>query len=172
MTPPTGDWVIDAARSQLAFQVRHLAISSVKGRFTRFAGTLHASETELRVEGSVEVASVDTGDEYRDHFLRSAEFFDCERHPRLLFSCACQSHLHDGRLTVEGVLTIRTVSLPLTLLTSFRGPDRDGRLGVRARGELNRSDYDLRFPSAGGYGDVLVGEKVKILIDAAALRPG
>ena len=172
MNLPTGDWVIDAQRSQVAFQVRHLGISSVNGRFTSFAGTLHASETELRVEGSVEVASVDTGDEHRDRFLRSAEFFDCERHPRLLFSCACQSRVHGGRLTVEGVLKIRTVSLPLTLLTSFHRPDRDGRLGLRARGELNRSDYDLRFPTVGGYGDVLVGEKVKILIDAAALRPG
>ena len=172
MSLPHGAWRIDPERSQVAFRVRHLGISSVGGRFTRFEGSLEVGTEALRVEGSVEVASVDTGDRKRDDFLRSAEFFDAERHPRLVFTCSSPAPTRGDRHELEGELTIGTVARPLALLTGWEGPDGDGRLGARARGELRRGDYGLRFPSVGGYGDALVGEKVMIRIDASAVRAG
>jgi polyisoprenoid-binding protein YceI len=170
MRLPAGEWKIDSRHSELGFRVRHLGVSSVKGSFARFDGTLRAGAQELRAEGSVEVASVDSGDERRDEFLRSAEFFDCERYPRLIFSGAGARPSKRGRAQLEGALTIREITLPLTIVTSFEEPGPDGRLAVRGSGELNRTDYRLRFPTIGGYGDALVGETVKVLLEICALQ--
>jgi polyisoprenoid-binding protein YceI len=167
---PAGTWEVDPARSAVSFQVRHLGVSSVRGRFTRVRGTLRCDGETLRVEGSVEAASVDTADRRRDRFLCSADFFDAERHPRLVFTCSSPPPTRGARHELEGELRIRSVTRPLALLTSWESPDGDGRLGVRARGELRRGDYGLRFPTVGGFGDALVGETVTIVIDAAAVR--
>ena len=104
-----GTWEVDAARSEVGFEVRHLGLARVRGRFTRSAGNGAGRPRIARsVDGAVEVASVDTGDERRDHYLRTAEdFFDPARHPRIEFTCGPVSVAANRAFRLDGELTIR-----------------------------------------------------------------
>jgi polyisoprenoid-binding protein YceI len=167
-----GTWVLDEARSEAAFRVRHLGVATQRGRFDRVEGTIRIDARTLHVRGSVQCASVRTGDEQRDGALLSADLFDAERHPRISFTCDCAAPTAGETLEIEGELTIRGLSRPLRLSTTWElrgdGTAAGARLEARARGALRRSDYGLRFPGPGG--DALVGETVKIAIEICALR--
>jgi len=171
---PPGTWEVDASRSEVGFEVRHLGLTRVRGRFTRFEGTVRVSRGRVSAAGSVEVASVETGDERRDHYLRTDDgFFDPHRHPRIEFTAGPASAGGES-FRLEGELTIRATSRPLSLEVEVEQPGRrrgaDGgparEVVMAARGELQRGDYGLRFPAVAGYGDALVGETVKIRIRA------
>jgi polyisoprenoid-binding protein YceI len=173
---PDGSWRIDAGHSEADFEVRHLGISRVRGRFGHLEGTIEAGPGALRVEGAVEVASLDTGDGERDRFLRSEQFFDEEHHPRIAFTASSTRALEHGRAEVEGELAIRGLQRPLTLAVSrgdaSAGGEEPSRVAVYASGQLRRSDFDLSFPRVAGYADALVGETVKIRIAAEVVRVG
>jgi len=167
---PAGTWEVDPTRSEVGFQVRHMGISTLRGRFARVQGTLQLDAGELRVQGSVRADSVETGDAKRDELLRSADLFDADRHPLIGFSCASEAPRAGAGIEIEGQLTIRGLSRPLRLATSWELCE-DGagaQLTARADGALRRSDYGLRFPGLGG--DALVGETVKIRVEICAIK--
>lgn len=169
-------WVLDADRSEVGFEVRHLGLSRVRGRFTRFTGTVEVSDATVSARGAVQVDSVETGDTRRDHYLRTAaELFDPDHHPRIEFACAAAPVGPGRTLQLEGELTIRGASRPLCLEVEDeerrRAENSDANeVVLRAHGELERGDYGLRFPAVAGYGDALVGETVKIRIRALLMR--
>ncbi len=170
-------WVLDADRSEVGFEVRHLGLARVRGRFTRFTGSVEVSAATVSARGAVQVGSVETGDARRDHYLRTAELFDPDHHPLIEFACG-PAPVGSGRsFQLEGELTIRGASRPLGLEVEVedaaRGRGEGSRakeLVLRAHGELERGDYGLRFPAVAGYGDALVGETVKIRIRALLAR--
>ncbi len=173
---PQGVWVLDADRSEVGFEVRHLRLARVRGRFTRFTGSVEVSGATVSARGAVEVGSVETGDARRDHYLRTApELFDPDNHPLIEFACG-PAPVGSGRsFQLEGELTIRGTSRPLGLEVedAAQGRGEDGganEVVLRAHGELDRGDYGLRFPAVAGYGDALVGETVKIRITALLAR--
>ncbi|HEV3035447.1 MAG TPA: YceI family protein [Solirubrobacteraceae bacterium] len=171
---PTGTWKIDPIHSSIEFQVKHLGIATVKGQFTDFEGTLEVTPDGLDATGSVNVASVDTREPQRDAHLRSPDFFDVENHPQITFKSTAVRPLDEDEFEVEGDFTIHGVTNPLKLVGVLEGTETDPqgneRVGLSATAQINRSDYEMKFNMALGSGNVVVSDKVKILIDISAVK--
>ena len=170
-------WTFDLAHSSINFTVRHMVVSKVRGRFTRWDGTLLMDENEPAgavVDVRIEAGSVDTGVEQRDAHLRSADFFDAERFPVLLFHGTRIEKAGDGTYTLTGDLTLHGVTRPVSLDVEFAGSAKDPWGGVRAgfsaRTTLDRKDFGLTYNQLLETGGVLVGEKVEIGIEVEAVK--
>lgn len=170
-------WAIDSAHSSIGFTVRHMVVSRVRGRFTRWNGTIAMDErdpTGARVEISIEPASVDTGVEQRDNHLRSPDFFDVERHAAMTFRSTAIQKTGEGRYRVTGDLAMHGVTRPVSLEVEFAGSARDPwggiRAGFSARGSLDRRDFGLTYNQLLEAGGVLVGEKVDLDIEVEAVK--
>jgi polyisoprenoid-binding protein YceI len=165
---PTGTWSVDSASSRVGFEVKQLGIATVPGAFNEFEGTLELGEAlaGARVHGSVSLASVDTNQTRRDAHLRSPDFFDAERFPKLTFESSEIRPLAGTTFHIVGDLTMHGVTRPITLTAELRGMEEDPlhRLALEVRGELNRRDYGMTFTH------VLVSDKVKLRLDISAVR--
>jgi polyisoprenoid-binding protein YceI len=175
---PTGTYTIDPAHSRIQFAVRHLGIATVRGHFSGFEGTLELADdpSDWRAYGSVEVATVDTQEPQRDDDLRSANFFDAERFPQITFESKEIRRRDEGTLEIEGELTLHGVTRAITLDVDLQGSETDPwgneRIGLEARGQLSRSDYGMTFNQVLGSGNVLVSDKVRLIIDVSAVKQG
>jgi polyisoprenoid-binding protein YceI len=166
-------WQLDPSHLELGFAVRHLMISTVKGRFGAATGTVTTDGDDFataEVEVAIDAASLDTRESARDTHLRSADFFDVERFPAITFkSRTVTPQTGRGRYTVVGDLTIRGVSREISLDVTTEGFVRDPwgneKAGFSAVGHLNRTDYGLTWNAALETGGVLVGEEVKLHLD-------
>ena len=169
-------WIIDSAHTQVEFAVKHMMISTVRGRFTRFSGTLNVNEEQpllSSAEGSIEAASIDTHDANRDAHLRSADFFDAEKFPALTFRTTKVTAEGDKRYKVAGQMTIKDVTRDVVFEVSDEGRGKDpwGNLhwGFNAQTTINRKDYGLTWNVGLEAGGWLVGDSVKINIDLEAI---
>jgi polyisoprenoid-binding protein YceI len=169
-------WTIDSAHTQVEFAVKHMMISTVRGRFTRFSGTLNVNEQQPELssaEGSIEAASIDTHDANRDAHLRSADFFDAEKFPALTFRTTKITPDGENRYKVAGQMTIKDVTREVVFEVSDEGRGKDpwGNLhwGFSAQTTLNRKDYGLTWNVGLEAGGWLVGDNVKITIDLEAI---
>jgi polyisoprenoid-binding protein YceI len=173
---PTGTWKVDPVHSSVEFQVKHLGIATVKGQFNEFEGTLEVDESGARAHGKAIVASVDTREPQRDAHLRSADFFHAEEHPEITFESTAIRQLDEDTFEIEGDFTIHGVTRTLTLEATLEGSETDPqgnpRVGLSASAQINRSDYDMKFNMALGSGNVVVGDKVKILLEVSAVKAG
>lgn len=174
---PAGSWKVDPAHSSAAFEVRHMMISTVRGLFSEFEGSLEAAEDDpanSRAWGSAKVASIDTGNRERDEHLRSPEFFDAERYPQITFESTRIQHVERGLYRVAGNLTIKDVTREVEMDADVEGVGQDPwgneRVGIAIRGTINRTDFGLTWQQALAQGGMLVGEQVKVLIDVSAVR--
>ena len=178
--PATGTYGIDASHSHVGFKVRHLVVGKTRGRFAEVDATLTIAEDPLAssVEVSVPLASVDTtsittNDDGRDQHLRSADFFDVENHPVMTFRSTGVRQEGEEYL-VDGELTVRGVTKPLTLEATFDGTARDPWGGERAaftaKGSVDREACGLTWNQKLETGGVLVGKKVDIEIEAEFVR--
>ena len=171
-----GRWVIDPVHSEVAFVVRHMMVSKVRGRFDRFAGEILTGHdvVDSTVTASIELASVNTGNQRRDDHLRSADFFDVESYPVMTY--ASREARWDGdRLILDGVLTLKgvTVSVPLTVEPNGFATDPSGTVlaGFSAAAELNRRDFGVNFDAPLPGGGAGIADKITIQIEIeAALR--
>jgi len=165
-----GTWVLDPAHSEVTFSIRHMMISKVRGTFGVKSATIvaPANPLEATVTASVDVASVDTKDEGRDAHLRSAEFFDAETFPTLEFVSTGVRYAK-GDFLVDGDLTIRGVTRPVTFTLEFGGfgtdPWGNYKAGATATTVINREDFGLTWNAALETGGVLVGKDVTITLD-------
>jgi polyisoprenoid-binding protein YceI len=171
-----GTWQIDPAHSHVEFAVRHLMISTVKGRFGDVSGTLEvnaADPTKSVVDVTINVTSIDTREAQRDAHLRSADFFDVERFPTMRFKSTRISGDGDD-LNVTGDLTIRDITREVTLEVTSEGQGKDPwgneRAGYSAKGKINRADFGLTWNQALEAGGVLVGDEIKISIDVEVVK--
>jgi len=171
---PTGAWRVDPVHSSVEFQVKHLGIATVKGRFNEFEGTLEIGADGARAWGSVEVASIDTREPQRDAHLRSADFFEVESFPRIEFASTAIRPLDEDEFEIDADLTIHGVTRPVTLKAVFEGAETDPqgneRVGVSASAQINRSQFGMKFNAALGSGNVVVSDRVKILVDVSAVK--
>lgn len=175
-TPAHTTWKIDPSHTQAEFAVRHLMISTVKGRFAEVQGVVHIDESDLArssVEVAIGVASIDTREPQRDAHLRSTDFFDAEGHPQITFRStrvegAGATFKLIGDLTIRG--TTRQVVLDVT--AEGRGPDPWGgeRAGFTATTKIKRSDFGLAWNQLLETGGVAVSDDVRISIDAQLVR--
>jgi polyisoprenoid-binding protein YceI len=169
-------WNIDPAHSNVEFAIRHLMISTVKGRFADVKGALvldDADVTRSTVDVTIGVASIDTRVGQRDDHLRSGDFFDAERFPAITFKSRRVQQDGDG-LKVTGDLTIRDVTREVTLdvTPEGRGSDPWGgvRAGFSATTKISREDFGLTWNQVLETGGVAVGKDVKISIEAELVK--
>jgi polyisoprenoid-binding protein YceI len=169
-----GTWSLDAAHTEIGFVVRHMMVSKVRGRFEKYNATIVTAPnpTESYVEVEVDLSSITTGNDQRDAHLRSSDFFDVETSPAMTFrSTAIRPNGED--FLVDGDLTIRGVTRPITLNVEVGGfgPDAYGgiRSGFSATAEINRRDFGVNWNAAIEGGGVVVSDKVTITIEAEAV---
>ncbi|MDQ3980933.1 MAG: YceI family protein [Actinomycetota bacterium] len=173
--PEAGIYEIDPAHSAVEFVARHLMLTKVRGRFGRFEGTINVAEEPFRssVDVVIDAASVDTGDEKRDGHLRSGDFLNVEEYPTLEFHGTRLEPVGE-RWTLEGDLTIRGVTRPVTLDVDYEGavvdPFGNSRIGFSATTEIDREDWGLTWNVALETGGVLVGRKIVIDLTVSAIK--
>ena len=171
---PTGTWKVDPVHSSVEFHVKHLGIATVKGQFKDFEGTLEVTPEGAHAYGTVKLASVDTHEPQRDVHLRSPDFFDAESNPEITFHSTAIRPVGEETFAIEGDFTIHGITHPLTLEATLEGTETDHegnpRVGLSAKAQINRSDYDMKFNMALGSGNVVVGDKVKTLLEISAVK--
>ena len=170
-------WTIDPAHTNVEFAVRHLMISTVKGRFGDVKGTVDldlANPGAARVDVTISASSIDTRNGDRDAHLRSADFFDVEKFPELHYVSRKIDALPDGTFKVTGDLTIRGVTREVPLHATLEGTGADPwggqRAGFSATGKLTRADYGLTWNKALETGGVVVGDEVRLSIEAELVQ--
>jgi polyisoprenoid-binding protein YceI len=174
----TTQWQIDPAHSAAHFSVRHLMISNVRGKFTKIGGsalTNPADPAMSTVEVTIEAASLDTGEPQRDEHLRSADFFDVANHPKINFQSKRVVALGAENFKLSGDLTIRGVTKEVTFdvegpTASVKDPWGYIRAGVMASAKINRKDFGLVWNAVTEAGGVVVGDEVKITIEAELIQ--
>ena len=174
-TPQAGTYQIDPSHSAVEFVGRHLMLTKVRGRFGKFEGTVTIADDPLQSSAHVviDAASVDTGDPNRDGHLRGGDFLNVEEHPTLEFHSTRLVPVGD-RWTLEGELTVRGVTRPVTLGVDYEGalvdPWGNERIGFTATTEIDREDWGLTWNVALETGGVLVGKKVLIDLTVSAVK--
>jgi polyisoprenoid-binding protein YceI len=174
--PTPGVFEIDASHSTVEFVARHLMVSKVRGRFATYRGSITFAENPL--ESSVEVvidpSTVDTGDESRDAHLVSGDFFSVEEFPEITFRSTNVHAVKGSRFDVDGDLTIRGVTLPVTIPADFEGvasdPWGNQRVGFSGQIEVDREAFGLSWNQTLETGGFLVSKIVKIDIDVEGVR--
>jgi polyisoprenoid-binding protein YceI len=170
-------WNVDAAHTHVAFAVRHLMITTVKGRFDEVSGTVRSSDAQP-AKGDVDItingASIDTREPQRDAHLRSADFLDVEKFPTITFKSRRITDVKGDNFTLAGDLTIHGVTREVVLDVTSEGRAKDPwggeRSGFTATTKIKRSDFGLTWNQALETGGVLVGDEVKISIDVELLK--
>ncbi|HLA18797.1 MAG TPA: YceI family protein [Dehalococcoidia bacterium] len=173
----TSTWTIDPAHSSAEFAVKHLMVSTFKGHFRSLEGTVHLDEANpanSSVAASVDVASVDTQTPDRDAHLRSDDFFNAERYPKMTFRSTRVEQVDGTNWKVTGELTVRDVTKEVVLDTEYEGrivdPWGNERIGFTARTELSRKEFGVRWNAAIETGGVVVGDKVRISLNIEIVR--
>ena len=173
--PAAGTWALDTTHTDAAFTARHLMVTKVRGRFQASSGSVTIAENPLdsSVEAILDVASVHSGEAGRDEHLLSADFFDVEHYPTITFRSTKVEAAGDGEYKLTGDLTIKDVTRPVRLdleyLGSIDSPFGDTRAGFSASTEISRKDWGLGWNMALEAGGVVVGDKIKINIDAETI---
>ena len=176
--PVTSTWNTDPVHSVAEFKVKHMMISNVKGRFTHVSGVLTLDEADVArstVEATIDANSLTTGDAQRDGHIKSAEFLDVEKFPRLTFASTSIRHSAAGELELHGDLTIHGVTRNVVFAVEgptpqVNDPWGNTRIGFSAHTKINRKDFGLTWNTALEAGGILVGEEVTITLDVEAVK--
>lgn len=170
-------WTIDPSHTIVEFGIRHLMITTVKGRFGGVEGTIKGNPddwTDAEVEVKIDAASVDTRNEDRDNHLRSADFFEVEKYPHLTYKSTKVTKTGENSYTIEGELTIRDVTKPVTLEAEYLGkavdPWGNEKIGFSAKAKVNRKDFGLTWNAPLEAGGFLVGDEVTIELEVQAAK--
>ena len=176
----TSDWKIDPAHSSAQFAVRHLGISTVRGAFTKVAGTVRSDDqdvTKSSVEVTIDTDSVDTRVPDRDKDLRSERFFDVAKYPTITFKSKKVEQAGAGKLKVTGDLTIHGTTREVILdvdgpTPAIKDPWGNQRAAANATTKINRQEFGMKFNDKMPTGDLLVGDDITITIDVEMIQPG
>ncbi|WP_310529734.1 YceI family protein [Nocardioides sp.] len=172
----TGDYTLDTAHTRLGFVARHAMVTKVRGQFGAFEGTASidtATPANSKIDLTIDVTSVDTGNGDRDGHLKSGDFFDTETYPSIRF--VSTDVTRDGDVwAVTGDLTIKDVTKPVTIDFEQTGsaldPFGNTRVGFEGETTVNRKDFGLTWNAALETGGVLVSDKVKLEFDISAIK--
>jgi polyisoprenoid-binding protein YceI len=166
-------WQIDPAHSEIKFKVKHLVVSTVTGHFKNFSATIESEKddfSDARITFEADVNSINTNNDQRDGHLKSPDFFDAAKYPKMTFSSRSVARVSDGEYKVMGDLTIKGVTRPLTLDVNYNGTVAGfggARVaGFEITGKINRFDYGLTWNAMTEAGGVVVSSDVKLDIAA------
>jgi polyisoprenoid-binding protein YceI len=169
-----GKWTIDPVHSDVAFSVRHMMVSKVRGHFTRVEGEIVLGDDPLDSSATahIDLTSIDTNDPQRDDDLRSANFFEVETHPEMVYRTTAVRRAGDGFL-VDGELTLHEITRPVQLKVEVNGfakdPYGNTRAGFSATTEIDRTDFGIRTNMPMDGGGVVIGEKISVVIEVEAI---
>lgn len=173
---PAAEYALDTGHSHVLFKVKHLAISTVTGQFNTFSGSFQFDPSTMvlaSVTADIDAGSIDTNVPDRDKHLRSADFFDVEKHPRITFASTAPASIKNGKGQLQGNLTLHGVTKPVALDLEFTGSAKDpwgnDRVAFVATGKLNRKDYGLTWNKTLESGGLLVGEDIGLTIEVEAI---
>ena len=169
-------WVIDPTHSEIGFKVKHMMFTNVSGRFETYEAKITTEDndfTKSSIEFSANIDSINTNNSDRDNHLKSADFFDAEKNPKLTFvSSSLVKSGNDyeliGELTLHGIT--KTVKLETELSGLLKDPWGNTKVGLNISGKINRKDWGLNWNSAIETGGVLVSEEVKLNIEIQLLK--
>ena len=169
-------WTIDTTHASVGFSVRHMMLAKVRGHFTKWEGKIElddANPAASSVEASIDVASIDTREAQRDGHLRSADFFDAEKYPKISFRSTKIEPKGDG-YQLTGDLSMHGVTKPVRLEVENLGGGKDPwgkqRVAFAAKGQIDRREFGLVWNQALETGGVLVGEKIDVEIEVQAVK--
>ncbi|MET9604967.1 YceI family protein [Streptomyces sp. NPDC006512] len=173
----TGDYTIDPAHTRIGFVARHAMVTKVRGSFDEFEGSAHldgADPSKSSVSVTVKTASVDTRNEQRDGHLRTNDFLDAPAYPDITFVSTAVRQLDEATFRVTGDLTIKDVTRSIDIDFEFQGsvtdPQGNLRVGLEGAVPISRKDYGITWNAALEGGGVLVGDKVVLEFEVAAVR--
>lgn len=160
-------WILDPTHSELTFKVKHLMISNVKGEFKIFNASIDNEDFENgKVIARIDASSIFTNNDDRDNHLRSADFFDVEKFPGIIFESTKFEKVSDEEYKLRGNLTIKDVTKEIALNVEYGGSNKDPwgntKAGFSLTGKINRKDWGLNWNSALEAGGVLVGDDISI----------
>lgn len=173
----TTQWDFDLSHSSVNFHIRHLMVSKVHGRFTKWSGTLALDEQDLtrsKIDVTIDAASIDTREDKRDEHLRSADFLDVASFPAITFSSTQIEREGEDTYRVLGELTIHGVTRPVALEVEggarVTDPWGGTRTGFSAKTSISRKDFGLTWNVALEAGGFLVGDKLEITLEIEAVK--
>lgn len=174
----TRPWTVDIVHSNAEFAAKHMVISTVKGTFRDWEASITFDESNpgaASASASFNVASVDTGESNRDAHLRSDDFFNAEQYPRMTFESKRVEVVNPAHVRLIGDLTIRDVTKEVVLDTEYEGKIRDpygnDRIAFTATAAINRKEFGLKWNGLLESGGMVVGDTIKITLNAQAIRP-
>ncbi len=166
-------WSIDPMHSEVQFKVKHLVISTVSGFFKSFEGTVETDGEDFEsadISFSLDINSIDTNQTPRDEHLKSAEFFDAATYPKITFKSTSLTKTDDDEYELKGNLTIKDVTKPVSLNVEYGGSTADfygnTKAGFEITGKINRKEFGLTWDGITEAGSVVVGEDIKLTINA------
>jgi polyisoprenoid-binding protein YceI len=169
-----GTWEIDPVHSEVGFVARHMMVSKVRGRFTQFSGEFVTAADPLQssVTATIDLTSLQTGNEQRDQHIRSADFFEVDKYQTMTYR-STGLRAEGDHFVLDGELTLKdhTKEVPLTLELNGFGPDPFGgtRAGFTATGEINRRDFGVNFSAPMETGGVVVSDKITLQLEIEAV---
>jgi polyisoprenoid-binding protein YceI len=172
------DWKIDPAHSSAQFSVRHMAISTVRGAFSKVNGLIALDDKDIAkstVDVTIDVTTVDTREPGRDNDLRSDHFFDVAHYPTMTFKSKKVEQVAPGKLKVTGDLTIRGITKEVVLdvegpTAPVKDPWGNQRAAATATAKINRQDFGVKWNATMDNGGVVVGDDVNITIDVEMIK--
>lgn len=162
-------WVLDPTHSEITFKIKHLMISNVTGKFTRFEAQAETEDEDFSnatVTATIDVSSIDTSNADRDNHLRNADFFNTENHPQMVFNSTRIEKVDDETFELYGDLTIKGTTKPVKFSVEYSGVAKDPwgnvKAGFTLTGKINRKDWGINYNAALETGGVMLGEELKI----------
>jgi polyisoprenoid-binding protein YceI len=170
-TSTTTIWGIDPTHSEVSFKVKHLVISTVTGYFKTFEGSVETESEDFdgaTISFSANIDSIDTNQSDRDNHLKSADFFDAEKFPKMSFSGILKGNALEGELTIKE--TTKTVTLDVDFGGVVEDPYGQTKAGFEIEGKISRKEFGLVWNAVTEAGSVVVSDQVRILVNAQVVR--
>ncbi|HEY0055864.1 MAG TPA: YceI family protein [Pedobacter sp.] len=162
-------WVIDPVHSSVNFNIEHLVISEVEGKFKTYNGTISAAKPDLSdaaINFDIDVKSIDTDNDMRDKHLVSPDFFEAEKYPKMTFKSTSLKKVSGNKYVLNGNLTIHGITKPAKFDVTYGGTAKDSygntKAGFKAKSIINRYDYGLKYNSLTEAGGATLGKEVEI----------
>ncbi len=170
-------WTIDPAHSEIGFKVRHLMIANVKGSFKKFDSSIYSNTNSfaiVEIDVWIDVSSIDTGDAKRDTHLKSADFFDVDKHKQINFTSSYMTKPINGKCEMWGELTMigitKNVHLEVEQSEIITDPWNNERAAFTITGKIKRSDWDLSWNQALEAGGLMVSDEVSIVCEIQLIK--
>ena len=172
-TLPAGTYNIDPSHSRVGFSARHAMVTKVRGSFNEYSGSATVADGAASLNIDITVSSVDTRSADRDGHLQSADFFDAATFPKITFASTSVKDSGSDKLVVDGNLTIKDVTKPISITFEYTGtatdPFGNARFGFEGEAEINRKDYGLTWNAALETGGILVSENIKLEFEISTI---